>query len=43
EINQENSLAKTKLEALKLVSDDDLTSNTNSNSFEVPNYKPIKR
>ncbi|CAG8441757.1 12334_t:CDS:2, partial [Cetraspora pellucida] len=33
-INQENSSPKTKLEASQLVSDDDLTSDTNSNSSE---------
>ncbi|CAG8756115.1 12454_t:CDS:2, partial [Gigaspora margarita] len=42
-INQENSSPKTKLEALELVSDDDLTSDTNSYSSEVPKDKPTKR
>ncbi|CAG8798107.1 19025_t:CDS:2, partial [Cetraspora pellucida] len=42
-INQENSSSKTKLEASQLVSDDDLTSDTNSNSSEVPSDKPTKR
>ncbi|CAG8840690.1 798_t:CDS:2, partial [Gigaspora margarita] len=41
-LNKDAAEFKTKLEALQLVSDDDLTSDTNSNSSEKPNNKLTK-